>query len=140
MDGWTKVVLKTGPEFLSLCSIILHRTRIMKSVILASAALLSAASAEPVWLAERAEQNVTMQGGGNPFSGAKMYSNSFYAKRVEAAIPKITDSKMVSSAKKAASISSFFWMSVVTQFSIRGCVSDVHIGILWLGCLKSPSS
>ncbi|KAF2670881.1 Eurofung [Microthyrium microscopicum] len=94
----------------------------MKSTLV-SAALLSVASAAP---AEQSTQNATaFLAGGNPFAGASVYANTFYSKRVEAAIPKLASGLSADKAKAVAKIPSFFWMDKLERVpEIANFVAD----------------
>jgi cellulase/cellobiase CelA1 len=77
---------------------------------LVSTALLSVASA-----AEQSTQNATaFFAAGNPFQGATVYANTFYSKRVDAAIPKLASGISAEKAKSVGKIPSFFWMLVLS--------------------------
>jgi cellulose 1,4-beta-cellobiosidase len=78
----------------------------------AAVALTFAASvvAFPFLNVEVTKNNDTVSQAGNPFAGAQLYANSFYAKEVEEAVKRISDPILAEKAKKAASIPSFFWL------------------------------
>jgi cellulase/cellobiase CelA1 len=81
----------------------------MKSY-LALASVLVTVCASPLETFENVAYNASAIQAGNPFQGAQMYANSFYAKEVEEALKQISDPSLAEKAKKAATIPSFYWL------------------------------
>ena len=82
----------------------------MKSYLAIAASVLVTVCASPFETLENEAYNASAIQAGNPFAGAQMYANSFYAKQVEDALKNLSDPSLASKAKKAATIPSFYWL------------------------------